>query len=96
MGEADVDEALSWILGDGRPHLAQIHLSDNDGTFDDHEPLQAESSVLKLIQDWGSRRGWPKVPITYESRGLTADHLRAVVPRIRRAFARLRAGGSAR
>jgi hypothetical protein len=65
----------------------QVHVSDNSGTFDDHEPITGDSTTLGWIRDWRDRKGWPAVPVTYESRGLTVEHLAVAIPLIEDAFA---------
>jgi sugar phosphate isomerase/epimerase len=87
VGGVDVDEAFTWLFGEGLEHLVQVHVSDNSGTFDDHEPITGDSATLGWIREWRDRKGWPTVPVTYESRGLTIEHLAAAIPLIENAFA---------
>jgi sugar phosphate isomerase/epimerase len=87
VGGIDVDETFEWLFDEGLEHLVQVHVSDNSGTFDDHDPIAGDSTPLGWVSNWRDRKVWPAVPVTYESRGLTVAHLGTAIPLIRRAFA---------
>ena len=78
-GRAPLTEWLEALA----PWLSRLHLHDNDGTFDLHQPVGAGSFDFKLLFGWLEKRGLrPEItlePHTEEDFVLTLAGLRGIV-----------------
>lgn len=80
--------ALAWVRGEGRNSIYQVHLSENDGSWDSHKPFATNSWGMRTLYEIAAGDSWPEVPHTYESRDLSLVHLIDMSPTIQAQLSR--------